>query len=59
MDCPRCGGSLERYSFGERETEACADCGFLDVPADHRYQLQTWESWDDALKRYADGRREN
>lgn len=55
MDCPRCGGSLERYALGERETDACGDCGFLDVPADHRYQIPTRESWDDAMKRFANG----
>jgi ribosomal protein L37E len=57
MDCPRCGGTLERYSFGERETDACSACGFLDVPADHRYQLPDRESWDEAMKRHANGER--
>lgn len=27
-DCPRCGGHVAAYTFGERRTAACEDCGF-------------------------------
>jgi DNA-directed RNA polymerase subunit M/transcription elongation factor TFIIS len=52
MDCPRCEGRLERYQEGEREAVVCSACGFLDVPANHRYQLEDLESWESALERF-------
>ena len=30
-DCPRCGAALSAYSFGDRRTIACDDCGYAGV----------------------------
>jgi len=48
---------MARYSDGEREAVVCEECGFLDVPADHRYQMPTIESWTEAMERHASGKR--
>lgn len=29
--CPRCGGRVSTYEFGDRTTPACEDCGFVGV----------------------------
>lgn len=29
--CPRCGGPISTYEFGDRTTPACEDCGFVGV----------------------------
>jgi hypothetical protein len=57
MDCPRGEEPMARYSDGEREAVVCEECGFLDVPADHRYQVPTIESWTEAMERHANGKR--
>lgn len=31
--CPRCGGSVVAYSFGDNETQACDDCGYTGIAA--------------------------
>lgn len=31
--CPRCGGRVVAYSFGDNETQACDDCGYTGIAA--------------------------
>lgn len=52
MDCPRCGGGLERYRLGEREAHTCPSCRYVGVATDHRSTPRPRESWDDALVRF-------
>jgi len=59
MDCPRCGGELDRYRHGDREAAACPDCGWTGVSADHRGEARVPETWGDALRRFHEGERED
>lgn len=54
MECPRCGGRLERYTLGDRETASCGDCGYVGVPVEHRGERRRVESWEEAIARYSD-----
>lgn len=55
MDCPQCDGSLRSYSLDGHEASVCDRCGYVGIPADHRGDETTTESWADALRRfYAD-----
>ncbi len=54
MECPRCGGKLEQYTLGDRETASCGDCGYVGVPVEHRGELRRVESWEEAISRYPD-----
>jgi len=58
MDCPRCGGVLDRYRHGDREAASCPDCGWTGVSADHRAEAAAPETWGDALQRFHRGERE-
>jgi len=37
MDCPRCGGDLDRYTLGDRTAVGCASCGYAGVPVERRH----------------------
>ena len=52
MSCPQCGGSLRTYALGGHEATVCEDCGYVDIPADHRSEAALPESWDEALRRF-------
>ncbi|MDL5360732.1 hypothetical protein [Halalkalicoccus sp. NIPERK01] len=52
MDCPQCGRTLSRYSFGERDAVGCEACGYVGVIADHTSAPRELESWDVALDRF-------
>ncbi|MFO7927839.1 MAG: hypothetical protein ACQET5_09190 [Halobacteriota archaeon] len=54
MECPRCGGELDRYSFGGRGTVGCETCGYVGVPVEHRGEQRSLDSWEDAIERYPD-----
>lgn len=54
MECERCGGPIERYRLGDHEALSCTDCGYLDVPVDHRRESGPSESWDEAFDRFYD-----
>lgn len=57
MDCPRCGGRLDRYRQGDREAASCPGCGWTGVSADHRGEIRAPETWGEALERYHRGER--
>ena len=57
MDCPRCGGALDRYTCGDHEAAVCPDCGWAGVPADHRADVRPPETWTEALRRFHEGDR--
>lgn len=57
MDCPRCGGHLDRYRQGDREAASCPDCGWTGISADHRGDVRVPETWGDALERFHRGER--
>jgi hypothetical protein len=52
MDCPRCGGRLDRYELADRVEAVCTDCGYVGVPVDHESECPADESWTDAVDRY-------
>jgi len=52
MDCPRCGGGLDRYELAGRVEASCGDCGYAGVPVDHESDRPTEETWADAVDRY-------
>lgn len=51
MNCPRCENGLERYALEGREAVACASCGYVGVPVEHRGESGAVESWEEALSR--------
>jgi len=54
-DCPRCGALLELYSTDDGENAyVCADCGYADVPVEHRSEADETESWDEAFDRFVE-----
>jgi transcription elongation factor Elf1 len=54
MDCPRCGGDLDRYTLGDRTAVGCASCGYAGVPVEHRGERTRVTTWSEAIARYAD-----
>ncbi len=52
MDCPRCGGRLDRYELADRVEASCDDCGYVGVPVDHGSERPTDEPWTDVVERY-------
>lgn len=53
MDCPRCGGKLDVYSLGGRQSGVCTECGYVGIPADHHSEPdEPPEPWPEALKRF-------
>jgi hypothetical protein len=54
MDCPQCGDPLETYTLQseDREASVCRACGFVGIPAEHRGEPTSDESWHDALRRF-------
>jgi DNA-directed RNA polymerase subunit M/transcription elongation factor TFIIS len=56
MVCPRCGGTLETYRLNDRESLACADCGYVDSAVSHERAASKTESWEDALERFHERR---
>lgn len=57
MDCPRCGGTLDRYRQGDREAASCPGCGWTGISADHRGDIRAPEPWSEALRRFHRGER--
>lgn len=53
MECPRCGGDLDRYTLGPREAVGCDSCGYVGVPVEHRGERTRVESWEAAVSRYS------
>jgi DNA-directed RNA polymerase subunit M/transcription elongation factor TFIIS len=54
MECPRCGNQLERYTLGDRTAITCDECGYAGISVDHHSELQTAETWADAVSRVPD-----
>ena len=52
MECPRCGGTLTRYTLGEREAAGCEECAYVGISVDHTAEHGPPESWDDAIDRF-------
>lgn len=52
MDCPRCGGRLDRYELADRVEASCDDCGYVGVPVDHESERPADEAWTDVVERY-------
>jgi spore maturation protein CgeB len=45
---------MDHYTYQGKEAVVCGECGYLDVPADHQYSHETFESWESALERFYD-----
>ncbi len=54
MECPRCGGPLERYTLSGQSSVTCEGCGYAGVSVDHRGERRTVETWTEAMSRISD-----
>jgi len=54
MRCPRCGGTLATFALEGKEKRAmvCETCGFAGIPASHRPEGESVESWDQVVERF-------
>lgn len=54
MRCPRCEGELVTFAIEATGESAivCESCGFAGVPASHRPEEETIESWESAIERF-------
>lgn len=52
MRCPRCDGTLSTFAVEDGTTTAvvCESCGFAGVPASHRSEDWTAETWEEAIE---------
>lgn len=58
-ECPRCGGRMDSFTLFGRTAWSCEDCGYADVPVEHRREPERRESWQDALNRFYDQHRDD
>lgn len=52
MRCERCGETVEEYELDGASAIICPECGFLNVPVDHKSDPEPTESWREAFERF-------
>lgn len=52
--CPRCGDTVEHWTFGDTTSVRCVACGYLGVETELTGPSVQRESWDEAMERFRD-----
>lgn len=54
LACPRCGDSVELWTFEDTTSVRCVACGYLGLETELSAPSPESESWDEAIERFRD-----